>query len=219
MTGSGLEIDNTNNDSHVNETNPEILVTEETVHRQSPNTTLAHAFEMMDDNLPHVLEFGVYKGQSIRQIRSSLSTEKFQVFGFDSFEGLPEDWVGTELTKGFFSTNNVIPDVVDVKFYAGWFKDTIPQYLQSANFISLLHVDCDLYSSTVEILYSLTPWIRPGTIIVFDEWYYNHVDIEENRQHEQKAFFEWVKDKNISYEILPEIECERRIVKILDMNC
>lgn len=181
------------------------------------NMTLSHAFTLLNDEFPHVLEFGVYKGQTIEQIRSSLSIEKFQVFGFDSFEGLPEDWVGTDLTKGFFSTNRAVPNIKDVDFYVGWFKDTIPEYMQSANAISLVHVDCDLYSSTIEILYNLTPWFRPGTIIVFDEWYYNHSDIEQNRQHEQKAFFEWVNDKNVSYEILPEIECERRIVKILDI--
>lgn len=50
--------------------------------------------------------------------------------------------------------------------------------------------------------------------IVFDEWYYNQVDIAEHRQHEQKAFYEWVRDYNINYEILDEIERERRIVII-----
>jgi hypothetical protein len=52
-------------------------------------------------------------------------------------------------------------------------------------------------------------------ILVFDESFYNHNNIEANRQHEQKAFFEWVADNDVKYEILPQIEDERRIVKIL----
>ena len=63
-------------------------------------------------------------------------------------------------------------------------------------------------------LYELNKYIVPGTIIVFDEWYYNHKDIEANRQHEQKAFYEWVKDKNREFIAYPEIEEERKIIKI-----
>ncbi len=179
------------------------------------NKTLNHSFSIMKHEYPHVLEFGVYRGRTLSQIRKALPVEKFKVFGFDSFVGLPEDWTGTNLKKGHFSTRKSIPQIEGVKFHVGWFKDTIPEYQKDAQDISLLHIDCDLYSSTIDILYGLHPWIKEGTIIVFDEWFYNHKDIEENRQHEQKAFFEWAADKNVSYEIFPEIEDERRIIKIL----
>jgi hypothetical protein len=59
----------------------------------------------------------------------------------------------------------------------------------------------------------------PGTIICFDEWYYNGNDILENRQHEQKCFYEWVKDKDRNFIIFnanigDNFESQRRIILI-----
>jgi hypothetical protein len=177
------------------------------------NKTLEKAVSLINPKFNHVLEFGVWEGNTIKQLRDSLP-KTFKIYGFDSFEGLPEDWVGTPCGKGFFTTGGKIPMIDGVEFFKGWFEDTVPQYKQIAKPISLLHVDCDLYSSTNTVLYGLREYIKPGTIIVFDEWYYNHVDVEENRQHEQKAFYEWVNHFNINYELLEEIEPERKIVII-----
>lgn len=162
----------------------------------------------------HILEFGMYEGRSIKQIRSQFD-DTYQIFGFDSFQGLPIDWEGTTLKKGYFSTNGVIPSISGVTIFPGWFKDTLPEYLKIAKPIALLHIDCDLYESTKEVLYALTKYIVKDTIIVFDEWYFNHRDIPENRTGEQKAFYEWANDKNIYFAVLDEIEDERRIVEIL----
>jgi hypothetical protein len=178
------------------------------------NQTLKEAIKVLNPNYNHVLEFGVFKGSTITQLRKDLNFQ-YELYGFDSFEGIPEDWTYTDLKKGFFSTNGEIPNVENVTFFKGWFKDTILEYKKIAQSIALLHVDCDLYSSTVDILYGLNDYIQSGTVIVFDEWYYNHYDAEHNRQHEQKAFFEWSKFRNLGYIVFPEIEQERRIIKIL----
>lgn len=177
------------------------------------NKTLQQAVRLMHPDYKHVLEFGVYKGVSLKQLRKNL-TQEYSLYGFDSFEGLPEHWTGTKTYPKQFSTGGVIPKISGVKFYKGWFVDTLPEYLTIAEPIALLHVDCDLYSSTVTVLEALKDFIVAGTVIVFDEWYYNHRDIEANRQHEQKAFYEWVERYQIDYEVLPEIEEERRIVLI-----
>ena len=178
------------------------------------NKTLNAAIKLIDANFTHVLEFGVNYGRTIKQLRNSLP-EQYKLFGFDSFEGLPEDWSGTWAKKGDMSTNGVMPNVTGVTFYKGWFIDTIPLYKQIAEPIALLHIDCDLYSSTNDILYGLKEFIVTGTVIVFDEWYYNHKDILENRLHEQKAFLEWTEKFNINFEEHSEIENERKIIKIL----
>lgn len=178
------------------------------------NRTLNHAISLINPNFKHVLEFGVAGGGTISQIRETLSDE-FLIYGFDSFFGLPEDWIGTRLKKGEFSTNGEVPKINGVEFFKGWFVETIPEYKKIAEPIALIHIDCDLYSSTIDILYGLRDYIVEGTILVFDEWYYNAFDIEQNRQHEQKAFYEWVKEFDIKYELLNNIEIERKIVKIL----
>ncbi len=149
---------------------------------------------------PHVLEFGVATGESLRYIRNNIDSS-YKIFGFDSFQGLPEDWIGTECKKGCFSTEGNIPDINDVTFYKGWFEDTINQYIcDGAKPISLLHIDCDLYSSTKTIFSKLKEYIGPNTIIVFDEWYYN-CDYRCN-DGEQKAFFEWAAQDGISFEFI-----------------
>lgn len=183
------------------------------------NLTLMHAVKLLelsehDTNFTHILEFGVYNGHTTYQLRNTLHP-KYEVFGFDTFTGLPEDWVGTGIMKGTFNVEGKVPIQDGVKFYKGLFSDTIHLYKEIAKPIALLHVDCDLYSSTKDIFDNLSDFILPGTVIVFDEWYYNMVDIPVNRQHEQKAFYEWVTYHNRSFELYPEIERERRIVKIL----
>jgi len=177
------------------------------------NNSIAHAISLINTNYKHILEFGVFQGNSIKFIRDSLD-ESYKIYGFDSFEGLPEDWENTECVKGFFSTKGVIPNIENVKFFKGWFENTIHEYLKEADNIGLLHVDCDLYSSTKTIFDNLNKYIKSGTIIVFDEWFYNR-DTSCN-DHEQKAFYEYVNNYNIKFEFIKvEDSIERKVVKIL----
>jgi len=170
-----------------------------------------------------VLEFGVYRGDSLRNVMNAKLDKGRKVFGFDSFEGLPEDWSGTVCNKGFFSTEGNIPVIEGVKFYKGWFENSIPQYLNDNKnqIISVLHVDCDLYSSTKTVLYSLNEFIVPGTIICFDEWIYRKTDGAIGDDHECKCFHEWVKDCVREFEFIEyngdtePCAPERKIVKIL----
>lgn len=170
-----------------------------------------------------ILEFGVFKGDSLRNVMNTGLNKSKKVFGFDSFEGLPENWEGTVCEKGFFSTDGNIPVIEGVKFYKGWFENTISNYLKDNvnETISVLHVDCDLYSSTKTVLYSLNKFIVPGTIICFDEWIYRKIDGKTSDDHECKCFHEWVKDCEREFEFVDydgdkePCALERKIVKIL----
>ena len=141
-----------------------------------------------------VLEFGVEKGASLTTLAEGY---KGEVHGFDSFEGLPEDWAGTYERRGKFSLNGRLPKVPpNAKLHVGWFDRTLPKFLQETpGDVALLHVDCDIYSSTKTIFEGLAPRIRPGTVIVFDE-YFNY---PAWRQHEYKAFQEFVTGNNHRY--------------------
>lgn len=80
-----------------------------------------------------------------------------RVVGFDSFEGLPEDW-RTGFERGAF--DDLSPDRPGSpgELVVGWFDDTLPEFLSgTGESISLLHVDCDLYSSTVTVLAAALP--------------------------------------------------------------
>lgn len=182
-------------------------------------STLEYATTLVNRDLKHVVEFGVYRGTTMRILREKFD-DSFQLFGFDSFEGLPEDWKDASgkvvAPANRFDLQKNIPDIPNVKMYDGWFCDTIPQYKPIAEPFCLLHVDCDLYSSAKEVLYELNDFIVKDTIIVFDEWFYDHKF--DNTDHEQKAFYEWSADKERIFELIDfgkkDPKFEQQIVKI-----
>lgn len=144
-----------------------------------------------------VLEFGVEKGASVTCLAQATPRT---VHGFDSFRGLPEDWAGTAETRGAFDRGARLPKVPDnVSLHVGWFDDTLPPFLAEAEGrAALIHVDCDIYASTVTVLSLLAPRIGPGTVIVFDE-YFNYFGW---RQHEYRAFQEFIAGSGHAYRYL-----------------
>jgi O-methyltransferase len=119
-------------------------------------------------------EFGVFEGASIRQWCELNQNAGSRFFGFDSFEGLPEDWHSGK-RKGAFSTGGKPPEIADprVSFVAGWFQVSMRGFLASYARQSqmVIHIDCDLYSSTLYCLTTLDPVISPGTLIVLDDFF------------------------------------------------
>lgn len=144
-----------------------------------------------------VLEFGVEKGASLRHLARLTSRI---VHGFDSFEGLPGDWAGTKEARGAFSLHGRLPKVpANTRLHVGWFDRILPDFLAAnGQSCALIHVDCDIYASTVSIFKELRNRIGPGTVIVFDE-YFNYPGW---RQHEYKAFQEFIADTGFSYSYL-----------------
>jgi len=148
--------------------------------------------ECMIDGL--VLEFGVYRGKSLRAIAKRARQE---VHGFDSFEGLPEDWTYFQ-KRGRFSLHGEVPhfDEPNVRIHKGWFDQTLTSFLtEQAGPARFIHVDCDLYSSTATVLQRLASRIVSGSIILFDEY----LNYPAWQQHEFKAFQEFVVQTGKSY--------------------
>lgn len=176
-----------------------------------PMSLLDHAVACMPAS-GLVLEFGVFSGNTVNHIAKQMPGRR--VYGFDSFEGLPEDW-RPGFPRGAFSTS--LPEVADnVELIAGWFDQTLPKFVADKDDepVALLHVDCDLYSSTRTIFNFLGDRFQLGTIIVFDE-YFNY---PEWRMHEFRAFQEFVAARGIGYEyigLVPSLQqVAVRILKI-----
>jgi len=144
----------------------------------------------------HFLEFGVFSGGTIRQV-AKLRPD-VTVHGFDSFEGLPQAWGGFSLGNKAFSRDGKLPRVpANVVLHKGWFSETVPAWLAAVSGpIAFIHVDCDLYSSTVDIFNLLGTRLQPGTVIVFDE-YFNYPGWE---RHEFRAWHEFVDAAAIEYD-------------------
>ncbi|MBI3737534.1 MAG: macrocin O-methyltransferase [Chloroflexi bacterium] len=131
--------------------------------------------DLIRDRPIDYMEFGVFEGRSMRTWIASNQHPHSRFFGFDTFEGLPEDWRDfiKFLPKGTFSTDGKLPDIHDprVKFFKGVFQNTLPGFLKDFTAQNRLVINCDadLYTSTLYVLASLNHLIVPGTIVLFDE--------------------------------------------------
>jgi hypothetical protein len=130
------------------------------------------AREIIRDRSFDYLEFGVYEGESLSYIASHNRCADARFWGFDSFEGLPVQW-NEENPQGTFDVGGRIPQIDDarIRFVKGWFDDTVPDFLRTyeAQAQLWIHIDADLYGSTLQVLTFLNKHIRPGTVIMFDE--------------------------------------------------
>ena len=148
------------------------------------------------------LEFGVYAGGTINRI--ARYAQGNMVYGFDSFEGLPEAWAGRVESwggtygAGTFSLGGVLPKVSEnVKLIKGWFKNSLPPFLaEHPGPVAFIHVDSDIYSSAKDIFSHLKGRISNGCVIVFDEL----VGYPCFENHEWKAWWEFVEENNITFE-------------------
>lgn len=147
-------------------------------------------------------QFGVYKGESAAWM---LSHNCDSLYLYDSFEGLPEDW-NSQFTKGHFKCDVPVFSDPRVKIVKGLFEDTVDKF-NNIEF-GLVHVDCDLYSATKTVLNNIK--IFKDQIIVFDEMY----NIAGADKHEQKAFLEWVVEREITYDALAKTSYSQVIIKI-----
>ena len=179
-----------------------------------PPDLISHAVSCVS-SLEHglVCEFGVATGNSINYIASLLP--QTTVFGFDSFEGLPEDW-REEYPRGSFQIERLPEVSANVTLKKGWFSDTLPDFLeQHSGQAVFVHVDCDLYSSTKDIFNLLAPRIGPGTVLVFDE-YFNYPGWREG---EYKAFMEFINRTGYEFEYLGYCRASEQVaVKITGIS-
>jgi|SRR5215204_4687342 len=124
-------------------------------------------------NVPvNYLEFGVAAGQSFRWFLKQNTHAGSKFYGFDTFTGLPEDW--GPFKKGAFSNDNKLPQIDDARgtFYQGLFQQTVPRFLPEFDHTkrTIIMMDADIYSATLYTLTTLSPYLKKGDIIFFDEF-------------------------------------------------
>jgi hypothetical protein len=138
----------------------------------------------------HIIEFGVWKGHSVRVARDELwrsavwdgRQRRKRIYACDSFEGLPENY--EHLPAGTFAT--AVPRLTGVRVVQGFFDRSLtPQLAQEIGRVSLAHFDADLYSSTVTALDWVAPLLHDGSLLVFDEF-------GGEDPAEERALAEWV---------------------------
>jgi O-methyltransferase len=152
--------------------------------------TVADHFQLQTKEVIY-LEFGVAAGASFKWWLQENKNSNSIFRGFDTFEGLPESW-GSFYAKGSMYAN--LPEISDTRagFLKGLFQDTLPAFLNKEQEIlrrnesvRVIHMDADLYSSTIFSLSQLYPFLKKGDVIFFDEF--------TVAMHEFKAFYEFTK--------------------------
>lgn len=166
-------------------------------HRQLDRTPLTY------------LEFGVYKGDSIRWWAERIRNPEARFIGFDTFGGLPEEW-GPRAPKGTFTTEGAVPQIDDsrVTFQVGLFLDTVDPFLGENACLCggpgrrdparriIAHLDADLYCSTLCALVGLRGSLTTGDILLFDDFRLRYIATEF------RAFQDFVKTFGLRYEVL-----------------
>ena len=167
---------------------------------------------ILDKSIPHAddkgywLEFGVHEGETIvHTAGNKLGVSDFKIHGFDSFEGLPEDWIENN-PKGHFNLDSNIPkhllNLNNINIVKGWFDESLPKFIKNNNInkVSFLNIDSDLYSSANTVLTLLTPYFKGHCVIYFDEF----CNYPGGENGEYKAFSEFLhKNKDIIEACIP----------------
>ena len=157
-----------------------------------------HVMERTVDIPGDIAEFGVASGASFKalvRISNILNKSRYHkisvksVYGFDSFKGLPRlneriDLARAggaehgEMREGGFDGSKTLDALLNFcsknancEIIQGWFSDTVGDFLKKnpSRSFSLIHMDCDLYSSTKEVLDLCLRRLNVGGIILFDE--------------------------------------------------
>jgi hypothetical protein len=168
------------------------------VERRLPDRTAVFdaVADRVRDRQVAYLEFGVFKGDSIRYWSGALKHPGARLHGFDSFEGLPEDWDDGPNPKGTFSVGGAVPQIADprVEFFKGWFDQTLPSYTPPPHETLVITLDADLYSSTIYVLRHLRPFIVPGTFVYLDDM--------ARPDHEPRAFKDFIVESGLAFRLI-----------------
>jgi O-methyltransferase len=132
-------------------------------------------------------EFGCHSARTFSAAARSaryLKMSDMEFYAFDSFEGLPEV---VKEEDGFFKSSSFstnMPDFLRLvkknsglelsksNCIKGYYKDSLtPKVMSKLPKAGVIHIDVDLYSSTVEVLEFIKPLMVCGTVLIFDDWY------------------------------------------------
>jgi hypothetical protein len=133
------------------------------------------------DGVPGALvDCGTFNGGSATMMSTGAPTR--EVWGFDSFEGLPpagqrdpsraDEWEG-ELKASEAKVREAFARFAHperLRVVKGWFQDTFPETVDQIDRIALLHADGDWYDSVRLTLETFYPKVSPGGFVVIDDY-------------------------------------------------
>lgn len=164
-------------------------------------------------------EFGVYQGDGLC-VMDALWRARWPgsppLFGFDSFEGMPPTSVplAGSLVSGWapgtFADTSV--EAVEARLRAagvgatlvkGVFADVPPLERLGIGTVRFLHLDADIYEGYRDALRLVTPHVRTGTVLLFDEAMPPaEPGFESVRAHGRRAVDEWERATGVTLHLI-----------------
>ncbi len=139
-----------------------------------------------------------------KEVQKAAFAESFagmRFIGFDSFAGMPAtgDVAAEVFAQGTYvagraeTERGILEDIPreQLILVEGFFDETCTPETATRLAVpsaAVIHIDSDLYSSAVTALDFCTPYLRNGTVIIFDEYLQFHGNPHLG---EQRAFAEW----------------------------
>ncbi len=165
------------------------------------------------------VEFGCCGGQTFGMAYQAAQRTGFkgQMWAFDSFEGLPPAvgqmdehpvWIEGDMSISLEDFRKAIKtygikdgEYHTVKgFYNQSLADVDPGREDRPGKIAIAYIDCDLYSSTMDVLRFLYPRLRHGMILAFDDYYcWSQTAVSGERAASHQVFCEHPKFRLLPY--------------------
>lgn len=136
---------------------------------------------------PVFFEFGCHSG---RTFSAALLAAKYfrmplDAYAFDSFEGLPETkkeedgiFRAGSYCTGVSEFRKIVKkrtkvDLPEKNIIKGFYDQSLTKMLENGlpRQVGFVHIDVDLYSSTVAVLEFIKDHLANGTVVLFDDWY------------------------------------------------
>lgn len=160
------------------------------------------------------MEFGCHSGRTFAAILNAINYFRMSgvdVHAFDSFEGLPNTLSDDEpfFRSGMFKTSKAqfvraVKQKTGIRLperliHAGFYEETLEKQMSELDVsVSFIHIDVDLFASTIPILDNLTDRFSDGAVILFDDYYCYSPNSKLGERH---AFETWLMaNKHISAE-------------------
>jgi len=176
-----------------------------------------HALKLIKENSRNskvglILEFGVFTGTSLRLWGNNLEQT---VYGFDSFEGLEETFGGFDSSTKFLRRGRKpIRIGRNSQLVIGRVEKTLEPFLANQPLgdegqVLFCHFDMDVYEPTKFVLDKILDRFRPGTLLLFDEFFGN-----PNWQYSEfKALTETIEIDRIAWMAFGPNQALLRIIK------
>lgn len=152
--------------------------------------------EGLDEGAIDYFEFGVCSGYSFKLWLEKNKNEGSSFYGFDTFEGLPEAYGHYKAGEMNFPIESLNITDKRAKLHKGLFQDTLIPFLESYSSSNrkIIHMDADIFSSTLFVFSQMHRFLNSGDIIMFDEF--------AVPTHEFMAFDIYTKSFYTQYEVI-----------------